>query len=269
MKNPAVLLARLASKCLQNPHFITIIDFCIDGAALLTRWVGKLFVIVVFALTSLVMTSYYFVLLPYLLDLANEFLILFHLLFGHYLLINIVFHYFYAVRTNPGFVLNAAKVDKKDIAYFRRNYSQTRICKHCCQVKPNRAYHCSICQKCVIKMEHHCPWINNCVGVLNHKFYLLFCWFMWIGTGYMMVSLYPLFSNIYKSHARGTFTDGFMSKDRQIQGWLNNYYSHVSGEDAKYAASNMGEDQVIESMGYSRYSVYLKILRFILKKEEF
>jgi len=83
---------------------------------------------------------------------------------------------------------------------------------------------------------------------------------MWIGTGYMMVSLYPLFSNIYKSHARGTFTDGFMSKDRQIQGWLNNYYSHVSGEDAKYAASNMGEDQVIESMGYSRYSVYLKIL---------
>uniref|UniRef100_A0A3B3QU24 Palmitoyltransferase n=1 Tax=Paramormyrops kingsleyae TaxID=1676925 RepID=A0A3B3QU24_9TELE len=49
-----------------------------------------------------------------------------------------------------------------------------RYCDRCQLVKPDRCHHCSVCDKCVLKMDHHCPWVNNCVGFSNYKFFLLF-----------------------------------------------------------------------------------------------
>ncbi|KAM4796095.1 palmitoyltransferase ZDHHC20 [Rhinophrynus dorsalis] len=47
-------------------------------------------------------------------------------------------------------------------------------CDKCQWLKPDRCHHCSICNRCVLKMDHHCPWVNNCVGFSNYKFFLLF-----------------------------------------------------------------------------------------------
>merc|ERR1711934_586668 len=49
-----------------------------------------------------------------------------------------------------------------------------RWCRKCVKVKPDRCHHCRICQRCVLKMDHHCPWINNCVGYYNYKYFYLF-----------------------------------------------------------------------------------------------
>ncbi|KAL4807601.1 DHHC palmitoyltransferase-domain-containing protein [Aspergillus unguis] len=59
----------------------------------------------------------------------------------------------------------------------------SRYCKKCQCPKPDRAHHCSTCKRCVLKMDHHCPWLATCVGLHNYKAFLLFliytslfCW---------------------------------------------------------------------------------------------
>lgn len=51
--------------------------------------------------------------------------------------------------------------------------NKRRYCIICHLFKPERCHHCSNCQRCVLNMDHHCPWINNCVGFRNRKFFLL------------------------------------------------------------------------------------------------
>eukprot|EP00929_Paragymnodinium_shiwhaense_P045366 TRINITY_DN23189_c0_g1_i1.p1 TRINITY_DN23189_c0_g1~~TRINITY_DN23189_c0_g1_i1.p1 ORF type:complete len:318 (-),score=31.27 TRINITY_DN23189_c0_g1_i1:285-1238(-) len=48
-----------------------------------------------------------------------------------------------------------------------------RYCKWCECYKPDRCHHCRVCRSCILRMDHHCPWIANCVGFGNHKFFLL------------------------------------------------------------------------------------------------
>lgn len=40
--------------------------------------------------------------------------------------------------------------------------------------KPPRAHHDSVTGRCIVKFDHYCPWVNNSVGVRNHKHFLLF-----------------------------------------------------------------------------------------------
>ena len=51
-------------------------------------------------------------------------------------------------------------------------------CKHCKCVKPPRVHHCSKCDRCVLRMDHHCKWLSNCVGQRNIKFFLNFTFYM-------------------------------------------------------------------------------------------
>ncbi|PIA14022.1 zf-DHHC-domain-containing protein [Coemansia reversa NRRL 1564] len=47
-------------------------------------------------------------------------------------------------------------------------------CRTCMQRKPARSKHCSACQCCVQMMDHHCIWLNNCVGLRNTRWFLGF-----------------------------------------------------------------------------------------------
>jgi len=51
-----------------------------------------------------------------------------------------------------------------------------RWCRKCWAPKPERTHHCTACGRCVLKMDHHCPWLGaRCIG---HRTYPAFVHFL-------------------------------------------------------------------------------------------
>jgi DHHC palmitoyltransferase len=55
-----------------------------------------------------------------------------------------------------------------------REFDPVLLCPDCEVVRTDRSRHCSICNKCVERFDHHCPWINGCVGTANHGLFVIF-----------------------------------------------------------------------------------------------
>jgi hypothetical protein len=51
-----------------------------------------------------------------------------------------------------------------------------RYCSTCNIFRPPRSKHCNSCNVCVDHFDHHCPWVGNCIGARNHRFFFLFLW---------------------------------------------------------------------------------------------
>jgi len=85
------------------------------------------------------------------------------------------------------------------------NVVQRKYCMMDSAFKPERTHHCSACNTCVLNMDHHCLWINNCVGFYNRKYFLLTLMYAVIMTGFVLTSLGSEFqTSIQEEFGSGT-----------------------------------------------------------------
>ncbi|XP_019533696.2 palmitoyltransferase ZDHHC15 isoform X2 [Aedes albopictus] len=120
------------------------------------------------------------------------------LLFYHLILIMFLWSYYQTVFTDIGRVPSRFRVPRSELDRLLRATSEeeqkqileafakelpivtrtlnasVRFCEKCRLIKPDRAHHCSVCGVCVLKLDHHCPWVNNCINFTNYKYFILF-----------------------------------------------------------------------------------------------
>ena len=89
---------------------------------------------------------------------------------------------------NGGNSVSSVVVNARNVRFLDKIMSKK--CKKCNSIKPPHSHHCSICKRCIARMDHHCPWVNNCVGFYTQKHFILFLYYVFVGSGH---ALYILF----------------------------------------------------------------------------
>ncbi|CAD5216096.1 unnamed protein product [Bursaphelenchus okinawaensis] len=169
---------------MANSSFLRYMDY------FLKHILGKVLVVLVYGIMSFIAFEILFIALPYESLHKPKWFICILCFVAAYFIFSILYYYYKASKTPPG------SPKKK---------TGTPFCYRCQNFKPFNAHHCHICDICVLNMDHHCVWINQCVGAQNHRFFLQFIGFLTVGCFLFVVVTYPTFYHNYWNAKYDTF----------------------------------------------------------------
>jgi palmitoyltransferase len=117
---------------------------------ILSNLIGYFCIFVFFSLTTYIVFIFYSKIAPAIIEHKKYGKFFLHFIFGNWLGINIYFNYIMAWLTSPGL--------SKTYQNLAIEYP---VCKKCSFNKPPRTHHCSWCDLCILRYDHHCPCKKN------------------------------------------------------------------------------------------------------------
>jgi palmitoyltransferase ZDHHC6 len=107
----------------------------------------------------------------------------------------IFYNFFNAIFLGPGYVPKNWKPDNVE------DEARLQFCSVCNSYKAPRSHHCRKCKRCVLKMDHHCPWINTCCGHANHASFFWFLFYAPLGCIHAVIVLsFGLYRAIFRNY---------------------------------------------------------------------
>ena len=159
------------------------------------KYYGKLLIFIIFIVISIEYYCYVFEIMIKSMNQKNFHLILTLLIVFHILLLLLLMAFISTMSTNPGEIPLYWGFYIGDDDYKRKRY-----CLIC------NSHHCSVCNICVLNMDHHCPWVDNCIGFYNRKFFMQLLLFVVLLTIYVDISEFYFIVNLtitlFKQHIK-------------------------------------------------------------------
>ena len=97
---------------------------------------------------------------------------------------------------------NSNVLSWNDVEYYNAtDYfdSKFKLCTTCLINKHKQACctHCSYCNHCVVDIDHHCYFVDNCVGKGNRRAFVYFTFFAAVGCGIIGCNMYSMLTQLY------------------------------------------------------------------------
>jgi hypothetical protein len=98
---------------------------------------------------------------------------------------------------------NEALAPREEDCYDQVYWYAPRWCRTCQNWKAPRSHHCSVTGKCVMRMDHFCPFTGAVIGLRNQGHLLLMFFFAMVGlTGGLVVFCLPVLSDAWRASLR-------------------------------------------------------------------
>eukprot|EP00347_Sterkiella_histriomuscorum_P004954 403358448 len=88
--------------------------------------------------------------------------------------------------------------DNGDYLYRNTLIYKPRYCETCNLIRPPKASHCGICDNCVKCFDHHCTFVNNCIGVRNMRIFVIFVYTTFILALSIVIATFKFYMTAYE-----------------------------------------------------------------------